>query len=128
LASLGQQTKGNDHFSRLVAAYSEPHRHYHGATHVEHCLREFESSNHLAQQPDEVEFAIWLHDAVYDPRANDNEEQSAQWAIEILCAFGCTSATISRVKGLILATKQHEPLTRKSCHVGMSEVYLGAYG
>jgi len=106
-AKLGLAPKSNDPFARLVEAYAEPHRHYHTAGHIAHCLREFDASRHLAAHPDEIEFALWLHDVVYDPKAQDNEEQSAQWATELLSACGCAIPVIARIESLILATKQH---------------------
>jgi len=62
MAKLGLAPKSNDPFDRLIEAYAEPHRHYHTAGHIAHCLREFDASRHLAAHPDEVEFALWLHD------------------------------------------------------------------
>jgi predicted metal-dependent HD superfamily phosphohydrolase len=105
ISGLCGRPVGNDYFSALVAAYSEPHRHYHNATHIEHCLREFDSTRTMAEHREEVEFAIWLHDAVYNPRVNDNEEKGAEWAADILASLGCTEAVLFRVKDLILATK-----------------------
>ncbi len=95
----------HDSFGRLAAAYSEPHRHYHTAYHVEHCLSEFDSVAGSCESPDEVEFGIWLHDVVYDPRASDNEEQSARIAGEILEYMDCPPRLITGIRELILATR-----------------------
>lgn len=84
----------------LRARYSEPHRSYHNLAHVEHCLREFARVRHFAADPEAVEAAIWFHDAIYDPKAKDNEEQSAHLALAML-----PGETGLRVARLIEATK-----------------------
>lgn len=58
--------------------YSEPHRHYHNFHHIADSLAEFDRARHLAREPLAVELAIWFHDTVYDTRAGNNEEQSAE--------------------------------------------------
>ena len=70
----------------LGQRYGEPHRAYHTLEHIAHCLRELDAvRDHLDfAQFMLVESAIWYHDAVYDPRAKDNEEQSAQLAFNTL--------------------------------------------
>lgn len=106
-AKLGGPGEEEAYFTRITAAYSEPSRCYHTSGHIAHCLREFDAVRHLANHPEEVEFAIWLHDAVYNPEAIDNEDQSAQLAIDILTSFGCSEPIIFRVRDLVLATREH---------------------
>lgn len=55
-----------------------------------------------------VELAAWFHDAVYDPRATDNEEASARLAREQL-AGRVTPALLGRVEALIRVTATHTP-------------------
>jgi predicted metal-dependent HD superfamily phosphohydrolase len=52
-----------------------------------------------------VELAIWFHDAVYDPRAKDNEARSAFLAAERLGPLGVPVVTVVRVMGLIRSTE-----------------------
>jgi predicted metal-dependent HD superfamily phosphohydrolase len=102
---LGGARAAAPSFDGLIAAYAEPHRAYHDVNHVDDCLTKFDAARDLAERPDEVEAAIWFHDAVYDPKAKDNEERSAERAAEALSAAGVDSEVLRRVVSLILATK-----------------------
>lgn len=66
----------------LAAAYGEPHRAYHNATHIAELLGWFDRvSDDLGwRQPKEIYVAMVFHDAIYEPGAKDNESRSAQWA------------------------------------------------
>ncbi|MEY2855296.1 MAG: hypothetical protein RL030_2428 [Pseudomonadota bacterium] len=59
----------------------------------------------LAERPAEVEFALWLHDAVYKSWRSDNEERSADWAVRLLEQGRATPAVVERVRALVLATR-----------------------
>ena len=87
-------------FDRLVAAYGEPHRHYHTLEHVGEVLR---VAGRLAQSP-AVALAVWFHDAVYDPTRNDNEDRSADLAGRELTALGLDPSTVTAVAALVRAT------------------------
>ena len=91
--------------SALEARYSEPWRKYHTLQHLGECLTLFASVAHNAERPAEVEAALWFHDAVYELRAGDNEEQSASWAKSALLAAGVNQAAAARTAQLVLATK-----------------------
>lgn len=66
----------------LAAAYSEPHRAYHNATHIAELLAWFDrvADDVGWRAPAIVYAAIVFHDAIYDPTAKDNEARSAAWA------------------------------------------------
>ena len=95
-------------YDELVALYSEPHRHYHNLRHVADCLAEFDSLRPLARKPVAVELAIWFHDAVYDSRAPDNEERSAELAKRRIAEAGGSAELCAAVAALVLATKAHD--------------------
>jgi len=95
-------------FDLLIAAYAEPQRHYHNLQHIEESLAIFDSARHLAHQPAAVEMAIWFHDAVYDPKASDNEERSAALGVKCLSQATAPHTFIETVHRLILVTKTHD--------------------
>ena len=97
-------------WEQLRAAYAEKHRHYHTAAHIDSCLALFAEHRDAAIHPAEVECAIWFHDSIYKPTADDNEQQSADWAVRFLQDNGGTSERCSRVRSLIMTTK-HDALT-----------------
>lgn len=93
--------------AKLLECYAEPQRAYHTLQHLEECLQCFDEARKsgLIMRPDLIEMALWFHDAVYDPKGSDNEELSAQMAVEAL-----GKSEMSReVARLILLTKSHQP-------------------
>lgn len=97
-----------DPFDDLAARYDEPHRHYHNATHIHACLGLFDEVRGQVHDPVSLELALWFHDAIYEPRANDNEDRSASLAAAALQTCGAAVARTDHVSALILATKTHE--------------------
>jgi predicted metal-dependent HD superfamily phosphohydrolase len=83
----------------LESRYSEPHRHYHTLTHVEHLLEL------LPHAGETVLAAIWFHDVIYGGDAN--EERSAALARTALTELGFGEGAIAAVEKMILATKSH---------------------
>jgi predicted metal-dependent HD superfamily phosphohydrolase len=106
---LGAQRNGTSTFANLAAAYAEPGRAYHNAEHIRDCLTELDSSRANAEHPDEVETALWFHDAVYLPGGSDNEQQSAELARTALTAAGVSDSVAGQVTTLILATQHTAP-------------------
>src|SRR5262245_38057021 len=75
-------------YSALVSAYSESHRHYHTAQHITDCLEQLDAASAVADSSEEIELALWFHDAVYKPTSSKNELKSADWAREFLRSVG----------------------------------------
>lgn len=87
-------------WAELEARYSEPHRHYHTLTHIEHML------DLLPHADETVLAAVWFHDAVYG--AGNDEEQSAALARAALAELRFPPDAVDAVEALILATKSHD--------------------
>lgn len=104
-AGIGARTDGQGAYEQLLARYSEPHRHYHTLQHLGECLAMFDSVRGLPEHPDEVELALWFHDAIYDTHRSDNEERSADWALAALREAGVANGATDRVHALIMATR-----------------------
>jgi predicted metal-dependent HD superfamily phosphohydrolase len=106
--SAGAPQPDSEWYERLTDAYAEPQRHYHNQQHIAECLTEFDQVRHLARQPVAVELALWFHDAVYDPKAADNEERSAALAQRCLAEGRIVGVWADTVNKLVMATKNHE--------------------
>jgi predicted metal-dependent HD superfamily phosphohydrolase len=92
----------------LEAAYAEPHRRYHGRAHIEACLTELSSVAGLGERDRRLlTWAIWWHDAIYDPTRGDNEEASADMARLDLAAMGADQSDVDEVVRVVLLTKGH---------------------
>jgi predicted metal-dependent HD superfamily phosphohydrolase len=90
--------------ARLLAGYAEPHRAYHDLAHILDCLGHAAAVRSQLAHPHRVELALWFHDVVYQPRAADNEERSAELAVEALRGW-VTAEVLQHVHELILATR-----------------------
>jgi predicted metal-dependent HD superfamily phosphohydrolase len=93
--------------AELQTAYAQPQRFYHTQQHLQECLSLLAEVEHLAKQPVELALALYFHDAVYNPQANDNEAQSAAWAMQVLTQCQAQETLIKRIENLIMATQHH---------------------
>lgn len=91
-------------FDRLVAAHSETHRHYHNLEHLHEMFRVAGRLADVCDDPAAIQLAIWFHDSVYDPQAKENEERSADLAVELLGPLGLQEKTLVHVGSMIKAT------------------------
>lgn len=98
--------------SEVLLKYQEPHRFYHTLSHlfdVITYLKKFESTF-----DNELFLAAVYHDAVYNPKADDNEEQSANLFVKDALKSGLSKQQIKEIETLILDTKHHKPSLDKS--------------
>lgn len=104
-SGIGAAGEGDALFAQLMDAYAEPQRHYHTRQHLGECLSAFDGARALAGHPDEVELALWFHDAIYDVKGHQSEQRSADWARDALRDAGVSTDAAQRVHDLIMATR-----------------------
>jgi predicted metal-dependent HD superfamily phosphohydrolase len=105
---IGEESSKNIYDS-LVSMYSVPGRYYHNLSHISLMLGFYEEFRSYAGDPDDLELAVWFHDSICLPEACDNEEKSAELALNMLRGAGLRDASLSNVSKNILATKQAQP-------------------
>jgi len=93
----------------LIARYADPARRYHGLEHIVAVLDAIQQLREAESSTPEVELAAWFHDAVYDPRRDDNEEQSALLAERMLSGTDPDRIDIAEVARLVRLTATHDP-------------------
>jgi len=111
----------------LLRRYSEPQRKYHTLQHLDACFTHFASLRDQAIHPEEVELALWFHDAVYVVRAKDNEELSADLARAALLGAGASEAAAQRVHAMVLASR-HAALPQTTDEAVFVDVDLAILG
>jgi predicted metal-dependent HD superfamily phosphohydrolase len=92
----------------LLGNYADASRHYHDLTHLDEVLRNVDELAGVAHAPDVVRLAAWFHDAVYDPRADDNEERSARLAEHMLTDLRVDDSAVAEVARLVRLTAGHD--------------------
>jgi predicted metal-dependent HD superfamily phosphohydrolase len=106
-ALAGDSPTSRTEWSALIAAWSEPHRRYHGLAHLAAVLGLVAQLDAAATDPAAVRLAAWYHDAVYDPAGPDNEAVSAQRARAGLRGL-VPDERIAEVERLVLLTAGHD--------------------
>jgi predicted metal-dependent HD superfamily phosphohydrolase len=103
----GAAGRGETLFNRLVELYSESARAYHNLSHIRALLQLSARYKAVIDNHPAIFFAIWFHDAIYNTLASDNEEQSAELAVQELTWLAAPDHDIALVEKMILATKHH---------------------
>lgn len=114
-------------FDQLDRLYGEPHRRYHTAGHIEHCLRQLDLAADRMDEPDAVEMAVWFHDAIYDIPAKDNELRSAELFAALAGERGSEQFR-TKVHVLVMATTHLDPPPRTLDESFMVDIDLSSFG
>ena len=86
--ALAPKKDGTAWGERILELYSQPHRAYHNLTHLQHCLRELEEARSLAQNPVDLEVALWFHDAIY-PKNLTMSRKALNWPGSLAGKWSC---------------------------------------
>ena len=98
----------------IEKCYSEPHRFYHTQEHLTNMIKY--QTLLIGDSTDvkmELRLATMFHDAVYDPARSDNEEKSAEMAVEWVknnSSYTFRRMDTSVIHDLIMCTKNHVPI------------------
>lgn len=95
--------------ANLLARWAEPHRGYHDLAHLGAVLRNIDVLSAVTEDVDVVRLGAWFHDAVYDPKAQDNEARSALLAEKVLVGLRVPAVQVSAVVRLVALTARHDP-------------------
>ena len=90
----------------LESAYSKKSRYYHNLTHIGDMIDCYETYLEKLLFPNEILYAIFYHDYIYNSRKKDNELKSAEYALSILPEN--ISLDRQLVFDAICATQQHQ--------------------
>lgn len=106
-------TRSNEIFDDVIGRHRQSHRRYHGVRHVVWVLRHVHAlATALDPAPHRFDLGVtvasaFFHDAVYEPRATDNEVRSAALATRQLRAIDWPESRVDHVADIIVATAHH---------------------
>ncbi|GHC89079.1 hypothetical protein GCM10007079_34690 [Nocardiopsis terrae] len=108
----------------LLDRWSEEHRRYHTLSHLWSALCAVEVLREEAHDVDAVRYAVWFHDAVYEGRPGQDEDESAALAERLLSLMGQDPERIAEVVRLVGVTKDHRPGPRDADGAVLSDADL----
>src|SRR5580700_5114324 len=98
--------QADERFEDACRHYAEPSRFYHTLDHVQAVLDKVDELRSYARNLNAVKLAAWLHDVIYDSRAPDNEERSAEYSERLCCSLAIPDGDVAA--SLIRKTKTHD--------------------
>jgi predicted metal-dependent HD superfamily phosphohydrolase len=98
-----------DEYKGILERWQEPHRRWHGLSHLVILLQNIQDDDELLEEDREMlRYVALFHDAIYDPLSPENEEKSAKMAAYYLHEYPRREEVIAA----ILATKTHQSQDR----------------
>ena len=100
----------------IIEKYNESHRYYHTIKHISDMLYNMNHFNFTQIERVTLQYAIYFHDYVYDPKSKMNEKNSAIDFLEFANSGNLQLSNKIPIKefkhavfNMILDTKHHEP-------------------
>ena len=95
----------------LSDKWNEPHRYYHNQeNHLNHILNDIDNINtDDVEYLEKLEIIAWFHDAIYDPKANTNEEHSMSYWVDCIQHDMLDDPRVKEIGDCILDTKSLKP-------------------
>ena len=115
----------------LLTRWREPHRTYHGPTHLAETLAALDLLTVDDATPRAAELALWFHDAVHDGRTPQDEEASADLAERMLTGhadFASDRRLSGTVAALVRMTARHDPTPDDPAAALVSDADLAILG
>lgn len=103
-----KKAEAEELFKKIAEEYQAETREYHNFEHIEKMLAFLQMYEQEINDGMGIKLAAYFHDIVYDTKAKDNEEQSAQYAQNYLTRLGIPEDVVSHILALIRATIKHE--------------------
>jgi pantetheine-phosphate adenylyltransferase len=119
---------GEKLFDAVVAAYSDPRRHYHNLEHLEHVLSELDRVRSQMKNPRAVYLAAFFHDFAYLPNYKENEERSVDFSRAALISLALGQELTEEVAAHVLTTKKHDPDERYPDSIWLIQADLAILG
>ncbi len=94
----------------IVSSYTKKARHYHNLSHIHNMLIQAKSIRTSIVNFDDLCFAIWYHDIIYESTRSDNEKRSAIFAEKCLKSFNIEEKRLRNIEKLIVSTQKHQVL------------------
>lgn len=98
----------NSLWDQIFKNHSKENRYYHNLSHLENVYKHLRCVKKDIFDWDMTLFSLFYHDYVYNILKKNNEERSAQKAIEVLYSLPIKSERIELCKEIIIATQGHQ--------------------
>ena len=105
------------YWQEIEKKYSAKKRFYHNQLHLQYFLNELLICKDQIKDWDMIVFALFYHDIIYNPAKKDNEEKSAELAVQRLISLLVPNDRIEICKNHILATKSHTVSTNNDTNL-----------